>query len=114
MKEFALIFRLKNIADFRPSPVQMQARMNWLADLAAQNLLLDKGHTLLPGAESAKVVQANQVVIDGVHQASGEFISGYVVVKADTVQEAVAIAKENPIFEQVSGSIEIREVLKRD
>lgn len=30
MKEFALIFRLKDIADFKPSPEQMQERMNWL------------------------------------------------------------------------------------
>ena len=48
MKEFALIFRLKDIADFRPSPEQMQERMNWLAGIATQNKLVDKGNTLLP------------------------------------------------------------------
>lgn len=29
MKEFALIFRLKEISDFQHSPEQMQERMNW-------------------------------------------------------------------------------------
>jgi hypothetical protein len=37
MKEFALIFRLKDISDFKPSPEQMQERMNWLGGIAAQN-----------------------------------------------------------------------------
>lgn len=41
MKEFALIFRLKDIADFKPSSEQMQERMNWLAGIASQNKLVD-------------------------------------------------------------------------
>lgn len=48
IKEFALIFRLKNIADFKPSPEQMQERMNWLGSIEAQQKLVDKGNTLLP------------------------------------------------------------------
>ena len=40
MKEFALIFRLKDISDFKPSPEQMQERMNWLGSIAAQNKLV--------------------------------------------------------------------------
>ena len=43
MKEFALIFRLKDLSDFRPTPEQMQERMNWLGGIAAQNKLTDKG-----------------------------------------------------------------------
>jgi len=30
MKEFTLIFRLKDIADFKPTPEQIQERMRWL------------------------------------------------------------------------------------
>ena len=30
MKDFVLIFRLNNIADFKPTPEQMQERMNGL------------------------------------------------------------------------------------
>ncbi len=114
MKEFALIFRLKDISDFRPSPEQMQERMNWLAGIAAQNKLVDKGNTLLPFAGSAKTISPNNVVTDGAYTEIKEFISGYVVVKAEYIDEAVEIAKGNPIFDQVRGSIEVREVLKRD
>jgi len=113
MKEFALIFRLNDVADFKPSPEQMQERMNWLAGVAAQNKLVDKGNTLLPIPGSAKTVKPDNVVTDGPYTEIKEFISGYIVIKADTIDEAVEIAKGNPIF-KVGGNIKIREVLKRD
>ena len=114
MKEFALIFRLNDIADFKPSLEQMQERMNWLGSIAAQQKLVDKGNTLLPIPGSAKTVKPGNVVTDGPYTEIKEFISGYIVIKADSIDEAVEIAKANPIFDQVGGSIEVREVLKRD
>ena len=39
-----------------------------------------------------------------------EFISGYIVVRAENIEEAVEMAKGNPIF-KIGGSIEVREVL---
>lgn len=114
MKEFALIFRLKDIADFKPSPEQMQERMNWLASIAAQNKLVDKGNTLLPIPGSAKTVKSNNLVTDGPYTEIKEFISGYIVISAENIDEAVEIAKTNPIFDQVGGNIEVREILKRD
>ena len=113
MKEFTLIFRLKDIADFKPSPEQMQERMNWLGSIAAQNKLVDKGNTLLPSSESAKTVKPNNVVTDGPYTEIKEFIVGYVIVKAENINEAVEMAKANPIF-KIDGNIEVREVLKRD
>ncbi|MGJ1431057.1 YciI family protein [Sphingobacterium spiritivorum] len=113
MKEFALIFRLKDISDFQPSPEQMQERMSWLAGIAAQNKLADKGHTLLPSSGSAKTVKPDNIVTDGPYTEIKEFISGYIVVKAETIDEAIEIAKGNPVF-KIGGSIEVREVLKRD
>ncbi|MGY5255341.1 YciI family protein [Sphingobacterium spiritivorum] len=112
MKEFALIFRLKDISDFQPSPEQMQERMNWLSGIAAQNKLVDKGNTLLPSTGSAKTVKPDNIVTDGPYTEIKEFISGYIVVKADSIDEAVAMAKSNPVF-KIGGSIEVREVLKR-
>lgn len=113
MKEFALIFRLKDISDFKPSPEQMQERMNWLGSIAAQNKLVDKGNTLLPAPGSAKTVQPDNIVTDGPYTEIKEFISGYIVVKTETIDEAVEMAKSNPIF-KIGGNIEVREVLKRD
>lgn len=113
MKEFALIFRLKDIADFKPSPEQMQERMNWLGSIAAQNKLVDKGNTLLPMLGSAKTVKPDNVLTDGPYTEIKEFIVGYIIVRTETIDEAVEIAKGNPIF-KIGGNIEVREVLKRD
>jgi len=110
MKEFALIFRLTDINDFRPSPEQMQERMNWLAGIVAQNKLADKGNTLLPVPGSAKTVKSDSVISDGPYTEIKEFISGYIVVRAENIEEAVEMAKGNPIF-KIGGSIEVREVL---
>lgn len=112
MKEFALIFRLKDISDFKPSPEQMQERMNWLGSIAAQNKLVDKGNTLLPMPGSAKTVKPNNVVTDGPYTEIKEFISGYIVVRTETIEEAVELAKGNPVF-KVGGNIEVRELMKK-
>ncbi len=109
MKEFALIFRLNKNSDAKPSPEQLQERMNWLGSIAAQNKLADKGNTLSP--VSAKTVKPDNVVTDGPFTEIKEFISGYMIVKADSIDEAVEMAKANPIF-KVGGSIEVREIMK--
>ena len=96
MKEFALIFRLNKNSDAKPSPEQLQERMNWLGSIAAQNKLADKGNTLSP--VSAKTVKPDNVVTDGPFTEIKEFISGYMIVKAESIDEAVEMAKANPIF----------------
>lgn len=111
MKEFMLIFRIKDLEDFKPTPEQIQERLSWLAGIAAQNKLLDKGNSLLPFNGSAKTVSAGSVVTDGPYTEIKEFIVGYVIVRSETIDEAVEMAKENPIF-KIGGNIEVREVLK--
>ncbi|MEO3402903.1 YciI family protein [Mucilaginibacter sp. CAU 1740] len=50
---------------------------------------------------------------DGPYTEITEFISGYIVVCAETIEEVVGLAKGNPIF-KIGGNIEVREVMKRD
>lgn len=50
-------------------------------------------------AGSAKTVKPNRIVTDGPYTEIKVFISGYIVVKTDTMDEAVELAKANPIFE---------------
>jgi hypothetical protein len=110
MKEFVLIFRLNSSSDVKPSPEQMQERMNWLGSIAAQNKLADKGNTL--SVSNAKTVKPDNIVTDGPYTEIKEFISGYLIVKTETIEEAVELAKANPIF-KIGGNVEVREVLQR-
>ena len=108
MKNFVLLFRLNSDNDAKPSPEQMQERMEWLAGIAAQNKLVDKGNTL--SRTSAKTVKPGNIVTDGPFTEIKEFVSGFVIVKAETIDEAVEMAKGNPIF-KIGGMIEVREVM---
>jgi len=109
MKEFALIFRLNKESNAKPSPEQLQERMDWLTNIADQNKLVDKGNALSP--VNGKTVKADNVVIDGPYSKIKEFISGYMVVRTETIDEAVELAKANPIF-KIGGSVEVREIVK--
>lgn len=108
MKEFVLIFRLSEKSDVKPTPQQIEERMNWLAGIAAQNKLANKGNTL--SAFAAKTVRGPELVTDGPFTEIKEFITGYVIVKTATIEEAVEIAKTNPIF-KIGGNVEVREIL---
>ncbi len=108
MKEFVLIFRRSEKSDLKPSPEQMRERMDWLAGIAAQNKLADKGRTL--SVSNAKTAKPGNVVTDGPYAEIKEFVSGFIVVKAETIDEATEFAKANPILKK-GGTVEVREVI---
>jgi Uncharacterized protein conserved in bacteria len=107
MKEFVFIFRNTVDPKQKPSPEQLQAKMNWLGSIAAQNKLADKGNTL--SLTDAKTVQS-EIVSDGPYTEIKEFILGYMIVKTATIEDAVELAKSNPII-KAGGAVEIRAVL---
>lgn len=111
MKEFVLIFRSSRNPHTNPSPEQVQVRMNWLGGIAAQNKLADKGNRL--SAVQAKVVQPGNRVADGPYIVATEFVNGYMIVKAGSMEEAVEMAKTNPIL-KAGGNVEVRAVLTPD
>lgn len=82
--------------------------MNWLGSVAARNKLADKGNRL--SATEAKTVKPNDVITDGPYTEIKEFISGFMVVKTATIEEAVELARDNPIL-KAGGNVEVREVL---
>lgn len=108
MKEFILIFRNSTNGHLAPGPEQLQERMNWLAGIAAQNKLSDKGKAL--SANLAKTVKPEGVVTDGPYTEIKEFINGFIIVRTETIEEAVAFAQSNPIL-KAGGNVEVRAIL---
>jgi hypothetical protein len=111
MKDFLLIFRNDiPTKENQPSPEQLQATtklwMDWIGGIAAQNKLANQGNRLMA---SGKVLKPNQVITDGPYTEIKEAIGGYSIVKAETLEEAVELAKGCPglIF---NGSVEVREI----
>jgi hypothetical protein len=114
MDEFILIFRHPDGSKVA-SPEQMQTwmkqTMDWIGGIAAQNKFVSG--TGLP-FEDARVVKHNNVVTNGPFGDIKETIGGFIIVKANSVEEAVEFAKGSPVLQGDGNSIEVRKIAKGD
>nr|WP_294944321.1 YciI family protein [uncultured Mucilaginibacter sp.] len=114
MNEYILIFRHEDGSKIA-SPEQMQAwmkqTMDWIGTIAAQNKFVSG--TGLPFAD-ARVVGHNNVVTNGPFGDIKETIGGFVMVKAENVDEAVEFAKGCPVLQGEGNTVEVRQVAKND
>ncbi len=110
MKEFMMIFRGEKNDQPTPSPEQFQAILkqwqDWIGGIAAQgkfvstNALGDEGRT----------VNAAGLVSDGPYAEVKEFVGGYIVVKAEDLDDAVKLSAGCPVLEN-GGTVEVRNVM---
>jgi hypothetical protein len=114
MDEYILIFRHEDGTKVA-SPDQIQAwmkqTMDWIGGIAAQNKFVSG--TGLP-FDGAKVVGHNNVVTNGPFGDIKETIGGFIIVKADSVDEAVEFAKGSPVLQGDGNTVEVRKIAKRD
>jgi hypothetical protein len=113
MKEFILIFRHQNGYDVAsPEQIQvwMKQTMDWLDGIRAKGKYDGKGNGLL--FEESAVVGHNGVVTNGPFGEIKETIGGYVIVKADSVEEAVEFAKGSPVLQGDGNTVEVRPLAK--
>jgi hypothetical protein len=85
--------------------------MDWIGGIAAQNKF--SGGNGLPFEES-KVVRHNSVVTNGPFGEIKETIGGYIIVKAESVDEAVEFAKGCPVLQGDGNSVEVRKIARGD
>jgi len=115
MDEYLLLMRLDLLTKAaQPSPEQMQVYMkqyqDWVGGIAAQNKF--GGGTGL--STEGKVLKANNVMTDGPYAEIKESIAGFIIVKADSFDEAAAMARACPILAGEGNSVEVRKVVKAD
>src|SRR6187402_49667 len=114
MDEFILIFRHEDGSKIA-SPEQMQEwmkqTMDWIGGIAAQNKF--KSGTGL-SFDEAKVVWHNNVVTNGPFGDIKETIGGFILVKAESVEEAVEFAKGCPVLQGDGNSVEVRKIARGD
>jgi hypothetical protein len=113
MKDFLLVYRVdKNTmgAMRDRSPEEMQANtkrwMDWIGGIAAQNKLTDRGNRLVP---SGNVVKTDGVIADGPYMEIKECIAGYSIVKTNSIEDAIELAKGCPVL-TMGGNVEVREI----
>lgn len=114
MDEYMLIFRHQDGSKIA-SPEQMQLwmkqTMDWIGGIAAQNKFVG-GNGLL--FDDAKVVHHNELVTNGPFGEIKETLGGYIIVKAESVEEAVEFAKGSPILQGEGNTLEVRRLSKGD
>jgi len=112
MEEFILIFRHEDghkVASPEQIQIWMKQTRDWMGGIAAQNKLV--GGNGLPFDDS-KVVWHNNIVTDGPFGKIKETIGGYLIVKADSVDEAIEFAKGCPVLQGEGNSVEVRKIAK--
>jgi hypothetical protein len=114
MDEFILIFRHQDgtkIASPEQMEVWMKQTMDWIGGIAAQNKFVSG--TGLPFTD-AKVVHHNNVVTNGPFGDIKETLGGFIIVKAESVEEAVEFAKGSPVLQGEGNTVEVRKIAKND
>ncbi|OQP60673.1 transcription initiation protein [Niastella vici] len=110
MKDYLLVYRADytTIPDRTPEEAAAMTKrwMDWIGSIAAQNKLTDRGQRL---AASGKVVKNESTVTNGPYAEIKESIGGYSIIKANSYEEAIVLAKGCPVFTQ-GGNVEVREI----
>lgn len=114
MEEFILLFRHedgKKVASPEQMQVWMKQTMDWIGGIAAQNkFVLGNG---LP-FEDSRVVGHNNVVTNGPFGDIKETLGGYIIVRADSIDEAVEFAKGSPVLQGEGNTVEVRRIARGD
>ena len=114
MEEYALIMRHEDgtkIASPEQMQVWMKQTMDWIGGIAAQGKFVSGRGMYFDGA---KIVGHKGIVTDGPFGEIKETIGGYLIVKADSIDEAVEFAKGSPVLQGEGNSMEVRKIAKGD
>ncbi len=111
MKEYILLFRHEN-ANGKVSPEQMQQwmkqQMAWVEGIAAKGKFVSGTGLLF---DDAKVVNHKKVVTNGPFGDIKETLGGYVIVRAESAEEAAEFAKGTPILQGEGNTVEVRQIV---
>lgn len=117
MDEFILIFRHQDGQKLAsPEQIQewMKQTMDWIGGIAAQNKFVSGNGLPFDEAKVVMAKESQNVVTNGPFGDIKETIGGYIIVKADSVDEAVEFAKGSPVLQGEGNSVEVRRIAKGD
>lgn len=105
-----MIFRNDYNPSFKPSPEQIQAMIkqyqDWIGGIAAQGKFIGTNRLGFEG----KTLKPNNVIADGPYAEIKEIVGGYMLVKANDLEEAMKLAEGCPIL-TIGGSVEVRNIM---
>lgn len=112
MTKYLYLFRGGDKHMSEMSPEEQQKHMGewttWMQSLAEKGQLIDG--LPLNGA-GKQVSKGGDVITDGPFAEGAEVVGGYLMVKAETLDEATEMSKGCPILQAEDGHIEVREIM---
>ena len=100
------------------SPEQMQIwmkqTMDWIGSIAAQNKFISGTGLPFDDARVVTKTSTDKLVTNGPFGDIKETIGGFIMVRADSVDEAVEFAKGSPVLQGEGNSVEVRRIAKKD
>jgi len=111
MDEYIVLMRLDLITkEKQPTPDQLKVYMEhyqeWVNGIIAQDKFV--GGTGLDA--KGKVIKPGGVITDGPFAEIKESLAGFVIIRAGSLDEAVEMAKGNPILNGEGNSVEVRRI----
>jgi len=111
MKEYVLLFRMDiTTPEAQPSPKQMEDYMKdwmeWINDISIHGQLADGGNHL---SNYGTVLRSNNRINEEPYTSNNESVSGYIIILAESKDDAVSIARKCPILQGEGTSVEVRE-----
>ncbi len=115
MEEYMLIFRHEDgntVATPEQIQIWMKQTMEWISGITAQNKFVEGIGVPFDHARVVRTVNSRKTVTNGPFGATRETVGGYVIVKADSVEEAVEFAKGCPVLQGEGNSVEVRKIAR--
>jgi len=108
MEDFVLLFRRPGPGNNEPAAAEMQVNTDrwneWFGSITADGRLADTNLCLdMPG----KVLTSSGIVTDGPFVEIRERLIGFIVISADSLDEAITLAHGCPVLD-INGSVEVR------
>ncbi|UPT66570.1 MAG: hypothetical protein M0D57_19305 [Sphingobacteriales bacterium JAD_PAG50586_3] len=107
--EFMLVFRYEPNTNYQPTEVELnEMHQQWgafIGNIAIQEKLVSTHQLGFEGVQ----ISSNKSITEGLYVANNQTLGGNMVVKANTINEAVEMAKNCPIL-LVGGTVEVRAI----
>lgn len=110
MKDYLLLIREPD-GRMEPHEPEFAARhqehwKDWIGNMLAENRLSGGKSLTLDG----RIIQPDGAIVHGLHRTGTEIVGGFLLLKAENIEEATALAATCPVFE-AGGYIEVRELM---
>ena len=110
MTDFMMIFRHTSSPNAELSPQELQESIkqwqDWMGGIAAQGKFKSTNQL----GSQGKSLHADQLITDGPYAEVKEIIGGYVIVQAESLDDAMQLAKGCPVL-AMGGKVEVREIM---